>query len=439
MLGTITKLGMKWAKRWLLLLALAALAVPALAKTADVEIFSGEAKIISVPGVTRIAVGNGKVLSVSVVGNDQVLMLAEAPGMTTVHFWTRKGQESDLKVTILPTDSARLLREINGMLSGLKNVTARVVGDKIVLEGDNVSDETQEKLKEIAKRYPQAVNFVGKVGWEKMVHMDVKIVEFRKSALEEIGINWQKTVAGPTFAAVGDFYTNRDWRANSPPGNWNNNGQAVTFPVKINPFNTYFGIVSEITSRLNFLASSGDAYTLAEPKLSCRSGGEAKFLAGGEVPIPVQTALGQTQVIFKEYGVVLNIKPFADDTGTISAKIKTEVSSVDPSVTVLGVPGFLSRRTETEVNVREGETLVISGLLNNDAGKDVDKVAGLGDLPVLGNLFRSTNFRNKKSELVVFITPKIVSASLPDNQAEVQRNEQRMEEYREKLKSRVID
>jgi pilus assembly protein CpaC len=418
---------------------LLALAGPVVAKTSDITIFRGQEKIMSVPGVTRIAVGNGKVLSVSVVGKGQVLLLAEAPGMTSIHFWTKSGRESDYKINVLATDVARVLQDVNGMLRGVKNVSARIVGDKIVLEGDNVSDETQDKLKKIVKIYPQAVNFVGKVGWEKMIHMDVKIVEFRKSALEKLGIDWQNSITGPTFATVGDFHSNNLFRGNTPPATWNSNGAAVTLPLNVNPFKTYFGLVTEITSRLNFMVSTGDAFTLAEPKLSCRSGGEAKFLAGGEIPIPVQTALGQTQVIFKQYGILLDIKPVADDTGTIFAKIKTEVSAIDPSVTVLSVPGFLTRRTETEINVRQGETLVISGLLNSDASKDVSKIAGLGDLPVLGNLFRSHDFKNKKTELVVFITPRIVTAGSPANRAELRRTEKRLQASQKKFEARVIE
>ena len=403
------------------------------------DIFAGEAKTINVPGVTRIAVGNGKLVSVSAIGSGQVLMLGESPGETSIHFWSKGGKETDLRVNVLPTDSGRLLQEVNGMLSGVKNVSSRIVADKIVLEGDNVSDETQEKLKEIVKRYPQVVNFVGKVGWENMIYMDVKVVEFRKNALDEIGINWQKSIAGPTFATAGDFHTNNLFRANAAPDTWNNDGQKVSLPLNVKPFKTYFGLVTEITSRLNFLESNGDAYTLAEPKLSCRSGGEAKFLAGGEVPIPVTSALGQTQVIFKQYGVVLNIKPVADSTGTVFAKIKTEVSAIDPSVVVLGVPGFLTRSTETEINVHEGETLVISGLLSNDASKDTDKVAGLGDIPVLGSLFRSSNFRNKKTELLVFITPRIVSAKSEENKAQIESTEKRLAQSTEKLRARVIE
>lgn len=409
---------------------------PALSATllnSEIQLYAGEARVLNEPGAQRVAVGNGKVLSVSVINDQQLLFLAEAPGSTTVHIWSKNEKEKSILVHIHPADPVKILKDANEMLKGIKGISTRIAGDKIVVEGGNLNNQQMGMVEEAAKRYPQMVNFVNKVGWEKMVHMDVKIVEFNKSALDEIGINWQKSANGPAFSTVGDFATNGLYRGGpSEIG-------GVPLPLRVNPFRSYFGIVSEITSRLNFLVNNGDALILAEPKLSCRSGGEAKFLAGGEVPLPIINALGQVHVTFKQYGISLNIKPHADDTGVVSAKVMTEISSIDSSVTVLGIPGFLTRRTETEMNVKENETLVISGLLSNETSKDVDKVAGLGELPVLGALFRSTRFRNKQTELVIFVTPKIMTAGSPENTDRISRAETRSQPYLERLKTRIVE
>ncbi|MES2356705.1 MAG: pilus assembly protein N-terminal domain-containing protein [Pseudomonadota bacterium] len=410
--------------------------------TEDVTIFIGQAKVVRAPSVKRIAVGNGKILSAMAVGKDQVLITAEGIGITTVHIWTASGADQDLRVRVLATDPQVLQREIDAMLVGFENVTARTVGDKVVLEGSNISDEAQGRLKEIQNRFPQVVNFVGKISWEKMIHMDVKVVEFKKGMLEDLGIKWDTNhVPGPSAGFIaeptmnGMRFVGADASKLLEAG-----GGAASLPLqRILPPRSYFGIITGISSILKLAVNNGDAVTLAEPKLSCRSGGSAKFLAGGEVPIPVTNKLGATNVTYKEFGVILEIKPSADNSGMISTKIKTEISAIDPSVKVGDFPGFIKRATETEVNLRDGETLVISGFINNEFGDDVQKIAGLGDIPILGALFRSTQFRNNKTEMVMFITPHLVSAGPIESQPEIQHVQERIDRFTEKVKHKMID
>jgi pilus assembly protein CpaC len=116
-------------------------------------------------------------------------------------------------------------------------------------------------------------------------------------------------------------------------------------------------------------------------------------------------------VTFKDYGIKLIIEPVADDKNNVTAVLKTEVSNVDNSVAVGGNPGFLTRKTDSEFNVQSGQTIVLSGLVNTDLQKDISKLAGLGDLPILGALFRSTNFRSGRTDLVIFVTPTVIDPS----------------------------
>jgi pilus assembly protein CpaC len=167
-------------------------------------------------------------------------------------------------------------------------------------------------------------------------------------------------------------------------------------------------LASSLSSRLQLLVQNGDAVILAEPRLSCRSGGQARFVAGGELPIPVSGALGNTSVAFKEYGIKFDVNPVASSTGVIAARIATEISSINFEVAVKDVPGLIKRRAESEVNLREGETLVIAGLLTDEGTRNLDKIPAAGDLPVLGPLFRSRQFRDRQTELAVFITPRFV-------------------------------
>lgn len=342
-----------------------------------VSMFVGETKVLDDISVKRIAIGNGALLKARILSDRQLLLIAEREGSTTLYLWHPDGRESNINVRISKDDP-----------------------------------EVRVRL-------------------EKMIHMDVKIVEFRKSALQTLGIDWLKAIDGPTFATAGDWQTSTLFRGAS------SNAIFQNLPNAVKPYQAYFGIATSITSRINYLASNGDAFTLAEPKLSCRNGGQAKFLAGGQLPIPVRGATGEITVQFKDFGIILNINPYADESGVIAAKIKTEVSSVDQSITVLGVPGFLTRMTETEMNVKESETIVISGLVSADMAKDVGKIPLMGDIPVLGHLFKSTNFREQNTELVVFITPKIFTPDSLENKKTIEDAKQRIQKTMPSLDKRL--
>jgi len=245
---------------------------------------------------------------------------------------------------------------------------------------------------------------VPRLGMERMIAMDVKFVEIRRELLEDFGVKWAGSAQGPSFQVIGDAYRSPELR----PGGLAE-GTAMEVRNRIWPLASSLSIASAIASRLNFLVQSGDAAILAEPRLSCRSGGSARFVAGGELPIPVSGALGNASVAFKEYGIKFDVSPVASESGVIAARIATEISSINFEVTVKDVPGLTKRRAETDVNLRESETLVIAGLLTDEGSRNMDRVAGASELPVLGGLFRSKQFRDRQTELVVFITPRFVS------------------------------
>jgi len=315
-------------------------------KTVNVDLFAGQVEVLAKVAVKRVAVGNGGVIRAEVLKTGELLVIAKAPGSTSLRLWHKDGNQSDYNIRVSESDP-----------------------------------ET---------RFPM----------ERMVRMKVKMVEFRKSALGNLGIDWGDGIAGPTFATAGDVIGNHLFR----PAAEGFEG----LPNTVKPFSSYFGIASNITSRINFLASNGDAVTLAEPVLSCANGGHAKFLAGGEVPYPTRGANGELRVEFKDYGIKLDISPQIDPHGNVRATVKTEISQIDPALSVDGTPGLLTRRTETQMNVRSGETMVIGGLLSSESSKDLDMIPGIGKLPVLGALFKSKNMRNAVSELVIFVTPEVI-------------------------------
>jgi pilus assembly protein CpaC len=392
----------------MLLLAVCAPLTAAEPELHDLTLFKGEAKVLNEPGIRRMAVGDGEILQASLLDGRQVLLLASEEGQSSLHLWRRDGTESSYSITVVPSDAGRMLGEVRAMIGESKNITARIVGDKIVLEGNDVTGEQARRLEEVAKRYPQIVNLISMVGLERMVAIDVSILEFRKTALRDLGIRWNtREVDGPNYGIIGDIH-----RSDALGAGRAGAGALPGVPTGdlVSPFASYFGLTSTITSIISAAVNNGDATFLAEPRLTCKSGSSAKFLAGGEVPIPLANGFGNVTVQFKPYGVKLEVTPIVSDSGVVTTSVLTELSAVDPALSVGAIPAFITRRTETDVNLRAGQSLVISGLFDGSSTKSLEKVPGIGDIPVIGELFRSRNYRRNKTELVIFLTPRIIVA-----------------------------
>jgi pilus assembly protein CpaC len=320
---------------------------------------------------------------VQVEGN-KLLVLGEAAGVSAIHVWTRDGGHRRYVVNVLEFNGDALYGQVQRLLEGTRQITARLAGDRIVLEGHRVSDSDRERVAAITKAYPGRVfDFIDRVGWDAMIHLHVSILEVRHSAMNSLGVRWDNILQGPTASVNSAGEPGRhallDWSAS-------------------------------LGSTIDLLRQRGDARVVAEPTLSCRSGGEAHFVAGGELPIPVTNGVGTPSVQYHEYGVILDVKPVADDAGNVYVRVETEVSDIDHSVQVLGVPAFLKRHSNTEVNVRAGETIVIAGLVDRSSSTDRHGLPLLGAIPGISPLFQSHSRELKDSELVVLITPQIVAA-----------------------------
>jgi pilus assembly protein CpaC len=261
-----------------------------------------------------------------------------------------------------------------------------------------------------------------------------KLIEVKKSALRDIGIDWADVAAGPVFGSLDEIVTNKHFRV--IPDSVQGLGG---LPLQLGSSNHYLAFTTVIDSVINLLVNDGDARLLAEPTLTCIDGGQADFLVGGEVPIPVQNQDGALNVIFKQFGIILKVEPQAGDAGLIRTKVNVEVSSVDKSISVLGIPGFASRKTNTEMNVQSGKPMVIAGLFSSEDAKTVVKFPGLGQLPILGELFKSRQFRRGQSELVVLVTPWLIDADSPEIQAHVEQYDALKKKSDETLKPKLKD
>ncbi len=370
----------------------------------------GEVRVLGIPGVARVAVGDGQIVNAVSTDDREVILFARKPGFSTLHAWTTDGQVARYAVTVAPEGARQLRDELRSVLERIPGAHVTPLGDKLLIEGDELSDADRQRLAELGRRYPQLLDFTGTVGWDQMVLLDVQVVEVPKSLLRELGVRWDPQSAGGVNAGVG--WDGGSRRFAERPGE---TVLPLVFPAA--QAAGYFGLNALLSARLNLLAQDGRAVVLAQPQLLARSGATAEFLAGGEVPYATVDDSGNSKVAFKPYGVSLRITPSIERSGAVRSRIEVEVSSIDTALSVPSGPSLKTRRTATEFNVRSGQTLVLAGFLSRDTADNVDRVPGLGSLPILGALFRSTRFQRNETELAILVTPQLVTAGHPDVRA----------------------
>lgn len=381
------------------------------------HLYVGQIKVIPTPPMKRVAVGNGHLLGVTNLSRS-MLFIGEKPGTCDVYAWAKNGTMMAYHVVISPADNPQTLQDLHGVLSQFPGVHARLSGGQVFLTG-YASPSAYQRLRQAIHIYPGIVDLVhpDSVHMKPMVVLDVQVVNFSKNALNNLGIDWENAIAGPAAGTVGSFVSNGIYNVSTSAFTGTIGNSTGVLPLNVPPFASYAGIASTITSTINLEVQNGEAYLLANPKLVTRSGDTASFLAGGQVPIPISAGFGQVSVEYKKYGIQLHIKPIIDKQGNILADIKAEVSEINPAITIDGYPGFTDRDTTSVVNVHAGQTIVLSGLIHSTGANTVNKFPWLGDVPILGALFRSTQFQHDQSELVIFVTPEVIAPQSTQNRA----------------------
>jgi pilus assembly protein CpaC len=399
-------------------------------KNSEILMYVGEVKSLSYDQIKRIAVGNGKMFSTNIIDNKELLLIGEGVGDSSLVVWSGNNQRTAYTVRIGNRDSDYAYRNLSAMFKDIPTIQVNTIGTSVVISG-TASKRNLDRIEATVKMFPVAVSIARQeeVSMTKMVYMKVQIIEMKKSLSESIGLLWDPNAAGPSLGLSGNFGSSTPQLAAPLKG---------VLPVANNGLLTYLGISSLIKTTINLAKNNGDVYMLAEPELSARSGGEAKFLAGGQIPLPSTSAFGSGSVEFKDYGIRLSIKPVADDLGNIVATIKTEISSIDRAVQVNNIPGFLTRQTETEINVKNGQTIVMSGLVSNDMLNGASKVPGIGDIPVIGRLFRSDDFSSGRTDLVILVTPTIFDPSSTINRERLDKGMDIRERFEQKLSNKDI-
>lgn len=258
-----------------------------------------------------------------------------------------------------------------------------------------------------------------------VIELEVQVVEFKSRHLQRLGIRWQQVLNGPSVGVISDWVGGNHFRVAAAVEGLNP-VEALQLPAG---HYGYAGLATSFRSQLEMLNEQGQARMLATPVLRTESGQTAEFLAGGEVPLPQTNMQGAMDVSFRSYGIGLKILPEQLDDGSIRTHVVTEVSNLDPAVSVQGIPGLLTRRTESVVAVEVEETFVISGLRSEDTSVSEEKLPGLGRLPGVGAAFRHRQQQRQETELVIFITPRVVN----DRTRSQNQRRQRVDAIRQQL------
>jgi pilus assembly protein CpaC len=385
----------------------------------------GETRLMSLStAIIRVSVADPNVADVQVVTPEQVLITAKSVGFTHLILWGAK--EVPLVVAVSAT---RNLDQLRAQFKGLfpdTDIQVSAVGDLIVLSGSVTDLRLPARAAEVAKLHSEKVANLIQVTGDQQVQLDVRFAEVSKTGLRKIGVNmlWQDNARGMVGASVPPGATPGTYLTQTPdawvPGTGSATPPFFGAPGHQQAFNMLFSTSNSqfpFSAILSILSQEGLAKVLAEPTLTALSGQDAEFHAGGEVPILIARQLGNVSVNFKKFGVLLKFSPTVLGERTVSLRMGLEVSEPDPSSgSTLGgfvVPGFRTRSSETTVRLRDGQSFAVAGLLSDQTRSVVSKVPGLGDLPILGTLFRSTQYQRQETELLMVVTAHLVKPLQP--------------------------
>lgn len=353
--------------------------------------------------LAKVSVDNPGVLQVTVTSPREVVLYGKSAGSTALILKEKSGHTSVVDVTVLGGSSIALQGKLQKLLPREKNIRVHSAGDSIVLTGsvnDAVNADQAVTLAEAYSGGKKIINFL-QVGAPQQVMLEVKVAEVSKTLTDQLGASFTGT--------LGKF--NSNWSYSLLAGFLQGAPGSIT-AASAN------GLKS---MTLDAAKTDGLVKILAEPTIMAMSGQEGAFLAGGKIYIPVpQIGVGGSVITLQEeeFGVGLKFTPTVLEDGLINLKVSPEVSEVGKGVTfgTQTLPTITTRRASTTVQLHDGQSFAIGGLIKNNVAESIAAFPGLGDLPVIGALFRSSNFQNDRTELLFVITPHLVKP-LPANYA----------------------
>lgn len=379
---------------------------------------------------SKALIGNPEIADIVPISPTSVYVLGKKSGTTSLTLYDGSNRLIAVVDVVVGPDVLTLKRQLADLLPG-DRISARMSNDSVVLEGMVSNAVMADRAVQIAETYApgKVVNLLS-LGSAQQVMLEVRFAEVKRSALSQIGVNWGTNNSGNTRYAIGGG------ASVTPIGGTSTitiPGGTTTVPnntpvFQIGSITDSFGIIAQtfralgthFNVQLDALERRGAVTTLAEPTLIALSGETASFLAGGEFPVPVvqNTAGGGNggaaayTVEWKPFGVSLAFTPTVLADGVINMIVAPEVSSIDPSASIvinnLTIPGIQTRRAKTVVELHDGESFALAGLIRKDFQDTIRQVPLLGKIPIIGMLFRSTGFQHEQSELVIIVTPRLV-------------------------------
>ncbi|MBV1689328.1 type II and III secretion system protein family protein [Novosphingobium sp. G106] len=370
--------------------------------------------------IARALLGSAEIADVLPITDRSVYVLGKKMGTTSLTLYDSAGRVLSILDIAVGPDVIALNDQLRQLVPG-EPIEAHILNDSVVLTGTVNTAGSADRAMQLAKAYAgdKVINLVS-MGSSQQIMLEVKFAEVNRSSGKDLGIDFFGQSRGGSF----NFVTGKG--ASLTP---DSNGNSV---LKLSSITDSFGIASkafsigntDIIGTINALETRGLAKVLAQPTLIALSGERASFLAGGEFPVPVAQSAGAgtgngtaITVEFKPFGVSLGFTPTVLGDRTISMIVEPEVSAIDPaaSLTLNGItiPGLKTRRASTTLELRDGESFAIAGLLQRDFQTTVNQLPVLGSIPILGTLFRSSHFQKGETELLIVVTPHLVAPIRP--------------------------
>ena len=374
----------------------------------EIVVGAGKSQVIELPSpYVDVMVADPKIADVMPLNTRSIYVVGKAMGATSVNVYGPGKQTiASLNIQVAP-DIESFKARLHEILPAERSIAVRTANQSIILSGVASSPSVLHNAVTLAESYApgKVVNMLGVEG-SQQVMLSVRFVEMQRTTAKNLRLNLETNTShlGNIAVQTGDTILN------------NTGGVLDTFGKLSALITTGSGNLQIL---FDALETKGLVKTLAEPNLVAMSGETASFLAGGEFPVPVATTpttLGTPATItvdFKQFGIALAFTPTILSDGLVNLAVNPEVSAIDPTVSVsvggLKIPGLKVRRARTTIELRDGESFTIAGLLTDDYQNSIRQYPFIGDVPVLGTLFRSTGFQHDETELVIVVTPHIVT------------------------------
>lgn len=377
--------------------------------------------------IGRVSLASPEIADILLLSPRQIYLTGKVTGATNLTMWNKQNKIVKVfNVTVYP-DVGMLKTMLYKVMPNERNIQVLSAHDSITLAGTVSSKANLATALDIAKLFSggeeKVLNLMN-VGGVNQVMIEVKVAEMARSITEQFGVDFSFMSNGDfIYTMINQLFVKDDRNGVYPLTPWQHrviDGD----PSNLEPSDGNLRLSNDATGAfrisegsanlmgfLNVLKENGLVKLLAEPTLTCRSGERAEFLAGGEVPIPVPQGLGTVAIEYKPFGVALTFSPMTLSDGKISLNVNPEVSELDFSTGAIiegfPIPSFNTRRASTTVELGDGQSFAIAGLLRDDFREVVDKYPVIGEIPILGTLFRSSGYQKNETELVIIVTPHL--------------------------------